>query len=222
MTILFSLVARGSTVLAHYASCSGNFTQVSDQILAKLPSNDSKLTYSHDDYLFHYIQENSIVYLCITDKDFERSIAFQFLTDIKRRFLGLYRTVAQTAVPYSLNSEFSIILSSEMSRHSEGLSDNNKINKVSEDLDELKGIMVRNIESIATRGEKLDLLVDKTEDLEQTSLTFKKSSKKLSRAMCMKNAKCTIFLVVIVLLVIFFIFVGACGGFSFPCTKKKH
>ncbi|NWU20729.1 VAMP7 protein, partial [Dyaphorophyia castanea] len=32
-------------------------------------------------------------------------------------------------------------------------------------IDELKGIMVRNIDLVAQRGEKLELLIDKTENL---------------------------------------------------------
>lgn len=48
MPILFSVIARGTTVLAKYASCAGNFTEVTEQILAKIPQNEnSKLTYSH-------------------------------------------------------------------------------------------------------------------------------------------------------------------------------
>uniref|UniRef100_A0A0B7ALS0 Uncharacterized protein n=1 Tax=Arion vulgaris TaxID=1028688 RepID=A0A0B7ALS0_9EUPU len=47
MPILFAVVARGTTVLAKYASCAGNFTEVAEQILLKIPQENSKLTYSH-------------------------------------------------------------------------------------------------------------------------------------------------------------------------------
>jgi vesicle-associated membrane protein 7 len=67
MPILYSVVARGITVLAKYASCPGNFTEVTEQIIAKIPPEDSKLTYSHGSYLFHYICEDRIIYMCITD-----------------------------------------------------------------------------------------------------------------------------------------------------------
>lgn len=67
MTILYSVVSRGTAVLAKYAACSGNFHEVTEQILKQIPSEDSKLTYSHDNYLFHYISENSIIFMCITD-----------------------------------------------------------------------------------------------------------------------------------------------------------
>ena len=68
MPILYSTIARGTTVLANFAACHGNFTEVAEQILPKVPPENTKLTYSHDSYLFHYISDTSkIVYLCITD-----------------------------------------------------------------------------------------------------------------------------------------------------------
>lgn len=67
MPILYSVVSRGNTVLAKYASCAGNFAEVTEQIIAKIPPQNDKLTYSHGNYLFHYISENRIIYMCITD-----------------------------------------------------------------------------------------------------------------------------------------------------------
>lgn len=48
MAILFAVVARGTTILAKHAYCGGNFLEVAEQILAKIPSENNKLTYSHD------------------------------------------------------------------------------------------------------------------------------------------------------------------------------
>ena len=67
MTILYSVISRGITILTKYASCTGNFQEVTEQILKQISPEDSKLTYSHDNYLFHYISENGIIYMCITD-----------------------------------------------------------------------------------------------------------------------------------------------------------
>jgi len=47
MAILFAVIARGTTVLAHHAGCAGNFIEVTEQVLAKIPPDNNKLTYSH-------------------------------------------------------------------------------------------------------------------------------------------------------------------------------
>ncbi|XP_077984986.1 vesicle-associated membrane protein 7-like [Glandiceps talaboti] len=219
MPILFSVVARGTTILAKYASCQGNFNEVTEQILMKVPPENAKLTYTHDHYLFHYVSDDRIIYLCITDDDFERSRAFLFLQEVKRRFVTMYGSRAQTALPFAMNSEFSRVLQTQMRHYSES-SDVDNVSRVQGEIDELKGIMVKNIDTIAARGEKLELLIDKTEDLEANSITFKKSSRSLARSMCIKNAKLTIILVVVLIIIIYFIISAACGGLGWQkCVK---
>lgn len=68
MPILYSVISRATTILAKYAECVGNFAEVTDQILALITLDNHKLTYSHGDYLIHYICENKLIYMCITDE----------------------------------------------------------------------------------------------------------------------------------------------------------
>ena len=75
MAMLYSSVSRGTTVLARYAACAGNFAEVTDQILSKISTAEtSRLTYSHASYLFHYVTQGGVIYLCITD-----DVSFTFI-----------------------------------------------------------------------------------------------------------------------------------------------
>jgi vesicle-associated membrane protein 7 len=56
-------------------------------------------------------------------------------------------------------------------------------------------------EKVLERGERIELLVDKTETLSQNAFQFKKSSTALKRAMWWKNVK-------LMVLIIFLILVG--------------
>lgn len=220
MALLFTVVARGNTTLAKYASCAGNFSEVVEQVLARISPENARLTYSHGSYLFHYISENRITYLCITDDDYERSKAFTFLAEIKRRFTTMYCDRAQTALPYAMNSEFSKVLAGQMRYYSSEASDGDTIRRVENEVDELKGIMVKNIDSIAARGERLELLVDKTDELNENSVTFKKTSRTLARSMWWKNIKLTVLLVVVVIVILYIIVSISCGGLAWQkCVK---
>ncbi|XP_050315042.1 vesicle-associated membrane protein 7-like [Anthonomus grandis grandis] len=190
MPILYSVVSRGTTVLAKYASCAGNFAEVTEQVIAKIPDYNDRLTYTHGNYLFHYICENRIIYMCITDNEFERSRAFLFLNEIKRRFQANYGPTAESALAYSLNAEFARILANEMKHYSES-HDVDTISKVHSELDELKNIMVKNIDSVALRGEKVELLLTKTENLNNGAVSFRQTSRNLARSMFWKNINCT-------------------------------
>lgn len=145
MPILYSVISRGSTILAKNAECVGNFAEVTEQIINKISlSSNEKLTYSHGKYLIHYICEDRIIYMCITDDEFERARSFLFLTEIKRRFLLAYGLQAATAIAYAMNTEFSRVLASEMKHYSEA-TEIDAITKVHGQIDELKDIMVKNI-----------------------------------------------------------------------------
>lgn len=220
MPILYSTVARGTTVLACQASCRGNFSEVVEQVLMKISPENAKLTYSHENYLFHYITDDRIVYLCITDDEFERSRAFAFLSEVRRRFTSTYGSRGHTALPFAMNSEFSRVLEIQMNHFGENKARATTVDAIQNDLDDLNRIMVKNIEQITNRGEKLELLIDKTEDLAESSVTFQKSSRTLARSMFMKNLKLIILLIVIILAVLFFIILMVCGGFSFHKCQR--
>lgn len=144
MPILYSVISRGPTVLAKNAECVGNFAEVTEQIIKNIPSNNHKLTYAHGNYLIHFINEDRIIYMCITDDEFERTRAFLFLTEIKRRFLMQYGLQAATAIAYAMNTEFSSILAYEMKHYSES-TEFDTISRINGQINEMKDIMVKNI-----------------------------------------------------------------------------
>ena len=85
MTILYALVARGKTVLAEYTFTSGNFPTITRVLLGKIVDEDGKMSYVYDQYVFHYIIENHIIYMCMCDDMNKRRIPFGFLEDIRQR-----------------------------------------------------------------------------------------------------------------------------------------
>ena len=86
-------------------------------------------------------------------------------------------------------------------------------------IDDVKAIMVNNIEAMTQRGERLELLVTKTDDLNATSLTFKKSSNSLQRAMWMKNMKMVVAIVVVGVVLVLIIVFASCGTDWSKCGR---
>jgi len=84
----------------------------------------------------------------------------------------------------------------------------------------VKSVMVHNIEKVLERGERIELLVDRTENLNQTAFKFKKQSTQLKRAMWWKNVKIMVILAFVVLVIIYFIVALACGGLAFQSCVK--
>lgn len=75
--------------------------------------NDQHILYLSR-YLFHYICEDGITYMCMADDSFGRRIPFAFLQDLKDKFLGTYsKQRALHSPPYGLN-EFSRVIAKQM------------------------------------------------------------------------------------------------------------
>ncbi|XP_061395299.1 vesicle-associated membrane protein 7 [Musca vetustissima] len=219
MPILYSVISRGVTVLAKYAECVGNFAEVTDQIISKIALDNHKLTYSHGDYLIHYVCENKLIYMCITDSEFERARAFLFLADIKQKFIHTYGLQVATAIAYAMNTEFSKVLAQQMTFFSQSV-EIDAISRVHGQIDELKDIVVKNIDNLRDRGEKLELLVNKTENLSNNSVAFRKASRNLARQMFWKNIRLYVVVGLIIIFVVYVIVSMACGGLAWKgCLK---
>ena len=85
------------------------------------------------------------------------------------------------------------------------------IGNVQSEIENVRGIMTENIERVLERGERIDLLVDKTDRLGVGAHDFRVRSRGLRRRMWWKNVKLMVLLVVVVVFLLY-LFVGfGCG-----------
>jgi vesicle-associated membrane protein 7 len=242
MSLLFSAVARHTDVLARHATAVANFDEITSMVLARIDegvseareATTSKMTIRSGDYSYHYDRDEvGVVYLCISDEEFDRSVAFALLGRIRSKFENMFtaRHVA-VAVPMAMNGAFADVLATEMKRSqqeaenriarsatAEGNPD--KIERLREEVRQVKDVMVANIDALVDRGERLDLLVDKTEQLSSESVSFRQSSRALQRKMWWQNTRMKVILVVAAIVILYAIVTASCGGFAWPkCINK--
>ena len=86
-----------------------------------------------------------------------------------------------------------------------------RILDIENEIDNTKGIIQNSFGLVIDRGEKLEDLVDKSENLSHRALIFNTQSKRLKRKMCIKKLKMTVLLIFIILLIILVICLFACG-----------
>lgn len=89
--------------------------------------------------------------------------------------------------------------------------DFNKIQKAKNEITEIKGVMINNIELILQRGEKIDNLHNKAHELEQQSVSFHRNSQSLKKRMWWRNAKLFAILIIIIVIIIIIIYFGIHG-----------
>ena len=97
----------------------------------------------------------------------------------------------------------------------------NKVASVQQQVSEVKEIMMDNIEKVLDRGEKIEVLVDKTEALRFQADNFHKQGRALRNRMWWNNLKMKLILLFFVLGVAIVIFCVFCFGGEQNCTEKK-
>ncbi|ONK74800.1 uncharacterized protein A4U43_C03F10270 [Asparagus officinalis] len=164
--LIYSFVARGTVVLGEYTEFSGNFNSIASQCLQKLPTTNNRFTYNCDGHTFNYLVEDGYTYCVVATEAAGRQLPIAFLERIKEDFIKRYGGgKAAKAGAKSLNRDFGSKLKQHMQYCVDHPEEINKLAKVKAQVTEVKGVMMENIEKVLDRGEKIELLVDKTENL---------------------------------------------------------
>jgi vesicle-associated membrane protein 7 len=128
---------------------------------------------------------------------FNRRVPFAFLEDVKARFITAQGSTAATAHAYALNS-FAPVLKARAAYHNNPMNDT--VSRVTGEVNELREVMVENISNILERGDRLELLVQKTDDFADSAFVFKRGATTLKRDMWYRNIKTSIYVVLLVIL----------------------
>ncbi|KAF8400607.1 hypothetical protein HHK36_013906 [Tetracentron sinense] len=220
MTILFSLVARGSVVLAEFSATSTNASTIARQILEKIPgNNDSHVSYSQDRYIFHVKRTDGLTVLCMADDIAGRRIPFAFLEDIHQRFVKTYGRAVHSALAYAMNDEFSRVLSQQMDYYSND-PNADRINRLKGEMSQVRNVMIENIDKVLERGDRLELLVDKTATMQGNTFRFRKQARRFKNTAWWKNVKLTVALIFILLIIIYAVLAFVCHGPTLPSCRK--
>lgn len=214
-SLIYSFVARGTVILAEYTEFTGNFTSVAAQCLQKLPSSNNKFNYNCDDHTFNYLVDSGFTYCVVAVESAGRQIPIAFLERIKEDFSKKYAGgKAENAAAKSLNKEFGSKLKEQMQYCVEHPEEISKLSKVQAQVSEVKGVMMENIEKVLDRGEKIELLVDKTENLRSQAQDFRQQGTQLRKKMWYQNMKIKLIVLAIIIALILIIVLSVCHGFS--------
>lgn len=155
--------------------------------------------------------------MAMADAAFGRRFAFAFLDEVKTRFTTAYGEAAATALAHSYNEEFSRVLSQQMQYFSSNPS-SDLLSRAKSDLSEVKSVLVDSIDLVVERGEKIELLRDRTAGLSADATSFRKQSSNVKSAMWLKNVQNTAVLASVVLFALYLLFATMCGVKLRGCT----
>uniref|UniRef100_A0A803KMW8 Uncharacterized protein n=1 Tax=Chenopodium quinoa TaxID=63459 RepID=A0A803KMW8_CHEQI len=228
--LIYSFVARGTVILAEYTEFTGNFTSIASQCLQKLPATNNKFTYNCDGHTFNFLVSDGFrpefthildvaAFCVVAVESVGRQIPMAFLERVKDDFNKRYGGgKAATAQAKSLNKDFGPKLKEHMQYCVDHPEEMNKLAKVQAQISEVKGVMMENIEKVLDRGEKIELLVDKTENLRSQAQDFRQQGTQMRRKMWLQNMKIKLIVLGIIIALILIIVLSVCHGFN--CAKN--
>lgn len=203
-------------MLAEFSGTTTNASAIARQLLEKAPGNDDmNVSYSQDRFIFHVKRTDGLTVLCMADENAGRRIPFAFLEDIHQRFVRTYGRAVLSAQAYAMNDEFSRVMSQQMEYYSND-PNADRINRLKGEMSQVRNVMIENIDKVLERGDRLELLVDKTENLQGNTLRFRKQTRRFRSTVWWKNVKLTVMLIVLLLVIVYIVMAFVCHGLLLP------
>ena len=132
------------------------------------------------DFVCHVmVKGNKLALAMVTSKNYPRRVAFEVMQDLAKKWEEVHPNWPEYAMQrVDKQMEFPYMVKVCKSYEDPAKSDN--ILKIQNQLEDTKDIMLQNIESILARGESINELVEKTDDLEASSKIFFNNADKLN------------------------------------------
>jgi len=141
--------------------------------------SQDRLTIESGPYYFAYLIQHDVCYLTLCEKSYPKTIAFKFLEELQREFDTSYGADVPSAKrPYAF-IKFDVFIQRTKKAYADTKSQKN-LSKVTEDLNDVHKIMTKNISEILGRGEKLQSVAQKSDDLLASSAIYEKNAKAIN------------------------------------------
>jgi len=137
------------------------------------------MSVKHLEYFCHYrILTSGLSAICICDGEYPRYVAFQFLKECLDAFTQKYKDIAWSTA--STDMTLKVPGLEELLSKYQNPEEVDKLLKIKRDLDDTKEILIKSMDQLLIRGEKLDELIALSNDLSFQSKAFAKRTEDLN------------------------------------------
>lgn len=217
MSILVALVARmdydrdiiaQSPAPRSSPSLDQSVQFVQTKILSKVAEENHKRMLTWRDMEYHYKVSGDYIYFVIAKSDAGKRVVWSLIDAIENHVLS------------KGERNLSKFLDGELVKYNDP--SNDKIRQIKKRVDEVKDVMIDNIDKLLERGERLEDLVSKTDQLSQDASDYRRKTRAVKNRMMMRNIIIIAAIVIVVLIVLLIIILIACKFPTFErCIAKK-
>uniref|UniRef100_A0A3B1IEY8 YKT6 v-SNARE homolog n=1 Tax=Astyanax mexicanus TaxID=7994 RepID=A0A3B1IEY8_ASTMX len=188
LSVLYKGEAKSNLLKAAYELSSFGFFQRSSiqefmtftcGLLVERSAFGSRASVSEREYMCHvHIRDDGLAAVAIADTEYPQRVCFSLLEKVLDEFS---RQVDDRQWPTGTPETIRFTMLEEYLNKYQNPREADALTRVQAEVDETKIILHKTMESLLERGEKLDDLVQKSEELGQTSKAFYKTAKKQNR-----------------------------------------
>mmetsp|Transcript_19382 Transcript_19382/g.60914 ORF Transcript_19382/g.60914 Transcript_19382/m.60914 type:complete len:215 (+) Transcript_19382:61-705(+) len=142
-------------------------------------TSPARMTIESGQNSFHYIHLEGVCFLCLAERSYPKRLAFSYLDDLQKEFLGKFRDeIPSASRPYAF-IRFDTFIQRTKKLYVDTRAPRN-LSKLNEDLSDLTKIMTQNIQDVLGRGELLDSVAAKSGALAMDSKKYARDAKYLN------------------------------------------
>ncbi|KAG9289819.1 hypothetical protein G9A89_015399 [Geosiphon pyriformis] len=157
------------------------YKQKAKQLFKKINENsEDKCSIESGNYYFHYIIQNGVCYMTISDRSYPRQLAFSYLDELAKEFYTNYGNEIEkkNLRPYAF-VKFDTFMQKTKKVYQNTRTQTN-LDRLNVELNEVANIMTKNLENVLWRGEGLEKMSSLSDQLRYESQKYKKSARDLN------------------------------------------
>jgi synaptobrevin family protein YKT6 len=122
-----------------------------------------------------YVAPNGLAFALLSDTEYPMRVAFSMIAEVARTFTAKHGEAWAAKME---DCQMDYAEGDDMLMRFQNPAEADKIMKIEKDLEEVKGIVVKSMDDILKRGENIESLMNKSNDLSNTSVQFYRTAKK--------------------------------------------
>ncbi|KAK2803842.1 hypothetical protein FQN50_006849 [Emmonsiellopsis sp. PD_5] len=139
-------------------------------------------------YTIHYLIQDGICFLCISDHSYPRKLAFTYLADLATEFTTTYKQdkyLESGLRPYAF-VEFETFINRTKKTYQDTRASQN-LGKLNDELRDVTKVMTKNIEDLLYRGDSLERMGEMSGRLREDSRKYRKAAVRINWELLVKQ-----------------------------------
>ena len=185
----------------------------------RVKSNEtSSLIYDNEITIF-YKNDSLITILCVTDKNYPSSTAYEFLDELVKKFRSEYKEEdIRQAYSYTYNNSFKKAIKQKVNYYNTNLDskDLTNLDRLKDSLLDMKNNLVDTVQTLNMRETELSHNVEKAEELKVKTDDLLINARKAKKAELNNSPYKKLIPIIITIVVVYCILAIMCGGARMP------